>query len=512
MISNSIPLSYCTQCDAVKTEGFIKKTIGGKPVKKTQMLSHCAQCHLAYYCNKDCQKKDWAAHKITCLKKSEEFVSVEKVRKIIEINYLGQTGRIILHLNSDQEYLYIEESTSKVLLGDKLCVDVKIENRPVVSYKFMLCSLEDEKTMADEVKTITGLEGINLNAIKNEGLTQQELLIGLSTIAEYASKNAIKYNDGTPMTERDNYLKMIELVPSNYLGYHNLAFTMQKNEKIQLGDGTVMTKHQLLLKAIQLEPNNPKLYYGLMDDLSYNDTIRLNEGPSMTAINFLIKVIELDPNCGELYQKLGFFLPFVKGSVKLRNGTRMTKQQLYLKAIELSPNQEHAYYSLANLLTTEGTVQLKNGTVMTAQQLCLKAFQLNPYHLDAYYNIACTLPMNGTIEFLDGKCMTQQHLFLKDIELNPDEFRGYHNLGSILPLKGTVQLKDGTHMTKYQLLLKGLEISPTYAGYFTLAYTLPEKGVETVLFNDGTRMTREQLMLKGKSLESSGGYFRTVKY
>ena len=35
-------------------------------------LKLCTGCSLVYYCNKDCQRKDWKHHKSTCLKKDQK--------------------------------------------------------------------------------------------------------------------------------------------------------------------------------------------------------------------------------------------------------------------------------------------------------------------------------------------------------------------------------------------------------------------------------------------------------
>ena len=35
---------------------------------KTEKLKHrCSQCHVAFYCGKDCQKGDWKRHRPLCL-------------------------------------------------------------------------------------------------------------------------------------------------------------------------------------------------------------------------------------------------------------------------------------------------------------------------------------------------------------------------------------------------------------------------------------------------------------
>jgi len=47
------PASSCASCKAWRTTAY--------------KLSKCAGCEKVYYCNRDCQKKDWLVHKVACI-------------------------------------------------------------------------------------------------------------------------------------------------------------------------------------------------------------------------------------------------------------------------------------------------------------------------------------------------------------------------------------------------------------------------------------------------------------
>lgn len=63
---------------------MLKKRNNVLPVKKTDIpLLKCAKCKCTYYCNRDCQLKDWKNHKVLC-------------KKLHDINYLNYFYSVIV--------------------------------------------------------------------------------------------------------------------------------------------------------------------------------------------------------------------------------------------------------------------------------------------------------------------------------------------------------------------------------------------------------------------------------
>merc|ERR1712110_354064 len=73
-----------------QTEGAVAASTSnvGQDVKKSKEdLKKCSQCHLAFYCSPDCQKKDWKYHKGECAHVKKVSEDLEK----LEANY-GRQG------------------------------------------------------------------------------------------------------------------------------------------------------------------------------------------------------------------------------------------------------------------------------------------------------------------------------------------------------------------------------------------------------------------------------------
>merc|ERR1711981_1254564 len=73
--------------DAAKAGIAAASNVAGQDVKKTEGLKKCSQCHLAFYCSPDCQKKDWKYHKGECAHVKKVSEDLEK----LEANY-GRLG------------------------------------------------------------------------------------------------------------------------------------------------------------------------------------------------------------------------------------------------------------------------------------------------------------------------------------------------------------------------------------------------------------------------------------
>lgn len=67
--TKTFPYPHCTVCDKIQlpknnSDTFVSPM--GNFYYTTEQVSVCARCHITQYCSRDCQKKDWNAHKTTC--------------------------------------------------------------------------------------------------------------------------------------------------------------------------------------------------------------------------------------------------------------------------------------------------------------------------------------------------------------------------------------------------------------------------------------------------------------
>ena len=46
---------------------IVDKTCKSCENKNKKQLKRCSKCEVVYYCNKECQRKDWKEHKIECV-------------------------------------------------------------------------------------------------------------------------------------------------------------------------------------------------------------------------------------------------------------------------------------------------------------------------------------------------------------------------------------------------------------------------------------------------------------
>ncbi len=54
---------------SIFTSHTVRTCHGCKQMIESYQLKRCSNCKMAYYCSKECQKKDWQKHKIFCYDK-----------------------------------------------------------------------------------------------------------------------------------------------------------------------------------------------------------------------------------------------------------------------------------------------------------------------------------------------------------------------------------------------------------------------------------------------------------
>ncbi len=305
--------------------------------------------------------------------------------------------------------------------------------------------------------------------------------------------------------QKEFYLEMIKVNPSDESAYVNLGKILDPNEKITLLNGNEVTAQELFLKAIACNPSYSLAYLGLADTLPLSSSIKLLNGTEMTNQDLYLKAIHLDPTLDFAYINLGNTL--ARGEkIKLLNGTEMTNQDLYLKAISLNPCFGLAYTNLGNTLVRGEQIKLLDETMMTNQDLYILAIHLDPTLDAAYVQLGKTLSRSEKTRLRDNTEVSSQQLYLKAIELNPSRGVVYADLANTLAFGGSIRLLNGTEMTKQELYLKAIHLNPSLIFvYLNLSTTMAAN--ETIKLLDGTEMTKQQLELKAAQLKNSNTNF-----
>ncbi|MGR3912421.1 MAG: tetratricopeptide repeat protein, partial [Candidatus Rhabdochlamydia sp.] len=262
---------------------------------------------------------------------------------------------------------------------------------------------------------------------------------------------------GKIYTNKELYLKAIQLNPKNAILYYNIACLLENNETVELLNGKIYTSKELYLKAIQLNPKNAMFYCNFANLLKNHETIKLLNGEIYTNKKLYLKSTQLDPKNAIVYSNLAYLLKNNE-TIKLLNGEIYTKKELYLKAAQLDPKNAILCFNLACLLENDETVKFLNGKIYTKKELYLKAIQLDPKNAQSYAKLAYILQDDETIKLLSGKIYTKKGLYLKAIELDPKNAMLYYNLTYLLKNKEKVKLLSGEIYTKKELYLKVVDL------------------------------------------------------
>jgi len=90
----STDVMVCSYIDCVNP---VEDRVGSTP-----KLLCCGQCHLAYYCDKNCQRSDWKIHKKVCMFVSPVYGLKDLKERISSIDIIGTKAvTTISNTNSD---------------------------------------------------------------------------------------------------------------------------------------------------------------------------------------------------------------------------------------------------------------------------------------------------------------------------------------------------------------------------------------------------------------------------
>jgi hypothetical protein len=240
-----------------------------------------------------------------------------------------------------------------------------------------------------------------------------------------------KLSDGSLWTERELYLKAIELWPHFALPFGNLATCLEPGEKISFS-GHEWNEQALYIRAIELDAECAMYWLNLAGAINAADRVKLHDGSMWDQRMLLVKTLELDEKevprekhqepealyqLAKTYEVDGTeFLKFPDGRLK----GEWRQEDLYIKVIELDSKYSCAYHDLGVLLESkdEKKVKLMNGTEMTAQELFLKTVELDPENSSGYHGLVRLLEAGATATLSDGSKKTREELLAKAQELD----------------------------------------------------------------------------------------------
>lgn len=154
LIPNLQPLPFCAHCDSIQ-EKDKWQTATGKPCKTTEKLLACAKCHIRRFCGTECQRKDWATHKLNCIASNKPSISARKIDKIVaEVAtvYCAQAGDFALQINNDKKVLSFERTGDS---EEKLVANVAIEENTIGRFEYLMCTNISSQQPPFYVNTLT---------------------------------------------------------------------------------------------------------------------------------------------------------------------------------------------------------------------------------------------------------------------------------------------------------------------------------------------------------------------
>lgn len=138
--SSAAIFPYCAQCHTVEVQGDWIHSMGVSE-QTDRKLSICARCHIARYCDGDCQRMHWSTHKVGCVG-SERIISPQNVDKCVKSACQAQPGKVYLYLDAQKNVL--ETQTYHEPNEDKLDVTLNIAGKNIGTYSYRICYPDTE--------------------------------------------------------------------------------------------------------------------------------------------------------------------------------------------------------------------------------------------------------------------------------------------------------------------------------------------------------------------------------
>jgi len=199
-----------------------------------------------------------------------------------------------------------------------------------------------------------------------------------ATLTEAEQK--AKFSDGSLWSERELYLKAIELKPDFADPFHNLGTCLEDGETIRLpGSDVDFNQQALYITAISFNATNNLYWLNLSISINPQDRVTLHDGSIWDERMLLLKSLELsDKEPDTFYHLAKTYEVDCTQRLKFPDGREWTAQDLYKKVLDLDSKHALAYHELGNTLEGDEKVTLNNGKTFTKEELLATALELDP--------------------------------------------------------------------------------------------------------------------------------------
>jgi len=204
--------------------------------------------------------------------------------------------------------------------------------------------------------------------------------------------------------------------------YYNAGCILKEGRKARFSDDSLWSERELYIKAIELKPDFADPFHNLGACLEDGETIRLPDSPvDWNRQALYITAITFAPKRALYWLNLAISLN-PQDDVALHDGSKWNQRMMLLKSVELSDKDPDAFYYLAKTYEVDGTERLTfpDGRVWTEQDLYKMVLDLDSKYADAYHDLGNTLAEGETVTLKNGETFTRQQLWAMAQQLNQD--------------------------------------------------------------------------------------------
>lgn len=233
-----------------------------------------------------------------------------------------------------------------------------------------------------------------------------------------------KFSDGSILTEKECYVKSIELKPDFADPYGNLATCLEKGETVEF-NGMTWNEQALYIRAIELSPTDALFYTNLAGSITPADRVQLSDGSTWDNRLLLLKSVELDDKNPDALHALGktFSVDNLQ-QMKFADGRIWSEKDLYVMCLDLDSQYHWVYVDLADkLMTKDEKVVLKDGTEFVAIELYKKGIEADSDIARGYLGLTRFMEPNEEITLSEGCTQTREEILAKAQELDPALFQ-----------------------------------------------------------------------------------------